>query len=45
MNVAAQPHLGILVPYLACTGPSAVTSATAKASQPVCPCATNLPAG
>jgi hypothetical protein len=51
VNVTAQPHLGILVPYLTYTltahntGPSAVTSATLTASLPPGASATNLSAG
>ncbi|MFD4911518.1 hypothetical protein [Kitasatospora purpeofusca] len=51
MNLAAQPHLGILVPYLTYTltahntGPSAVTSATLTATLPTGVSATNLSPG
>nr|WP_268245875.1 IPT/TIG domain-containing protein [Streptomyces chryseus] len=51
VNVAAQPHLGILVPYLTYTltahntDPDAVTSATVQASLPAGASATNLPTG
>lgn len=51
VNLAAQPHLGILVPYLAYTltahntGPNAVTSATLTATLPAGASATNLSSG
>ncbi|OEJ30045.1 IPT/TIG domain-containing protein [Streptomyces subrutilus] len=51
VNVTAQPHLGILVPYLTYTltahntGPDPVTSATVTATLPPGASATNLPAG
>ncbi|WP_406510602.1 beta-propeller fold lactonase family protein [Streptomyces sp. NBC_00212] len=51
VSVTAQPHLGILVPYLTFTltahntGPSAVSSATITASLPPGASATNLSAG
>ncbi|MGB8946890.1 MAG: IPT/TIG domain-containing protein [Streptomyces sp.] len=51
VNVTGQPHLGILVPYLAYTlsahnnGPGAVTSATITASLPAGASATNLSSG
>ncbi|WP_327389218.1 IPT/TIG domain-containing protein [Streptomyces microflavus] len=51
VNVAGQPHLGILVPYLTYTltahntGPNAVTSATVKATLPPGAVATNLSTG
>lgn len=51
VDVSAQPHLGILVPYLTYTltarntGPDAVTSATLSASLPPGATATNLSAG
>ncbi|MCM2425090.1 IPT/TIG domain-containing protein [Streptomyces sp. RKAG337] len=51
VDVTAQPHLGILVPYLTYTlkahntGPNAVTSATLTATLPAGASATNLSAG
>ncbi|MEV7304129.1 hypothetical protein [Streptomyces clavifer] len=51
IDVTAQPHLGILVPYLTYTltarntGPDAVTSATVKATLPPGASATNLSTG
>ncbi|AZK92457.1 MULTISPECIES: DUF11 domain-containing protein [Streptomyces] len=51
VGVTAQPHLGILVPYLTYTltahntGPDAVTSATVTATLPPGASATGLPAG
>lgn len=51
VGVAAQPHLGILVPYLAYTlsahnaGPNAVTSATVTAALPPGASATDLSTG
>ncbi|WP_254407392.1 IPT/TIG domain-containing protein [Streptomyces sp. GMY02] len=51
VDLSAQPHLGILVPYLTYTltarntGPDAVTSATVTASLPPGAAATNLPSG
>ncbi|MFI9561446.1 beta-propeller fold lactonase family protein [Nonomuraea endophytica] len=51
VNLAAQPHLGILVPYLkytlsaANTGPDPVTSATLTATLPAGATATNLSPG
>jgi hypothetical protein len=51
VGVAAQPHLGILVPYLAYTlsahnaGPNAVTSATVTAALPPGASATDLSSG
>lgn len=51
VDLTAQPHLGILVPYLSYTltahntGPDAVTSATLTATLPPGATATNLPAG
>ncbi|GGZ71915.1 hypothetical protein GCM10010371_34510 [Streptomyces subrutilus] len=51
VNLTAQPHLGILVPYLTYTltahntGPSAVTSATLTATLPAGATATGLSAG
>ncbi|MFD5142681.1 IPT/TIG domain-containing protein [Streptomyces sp. NPDC058401] len=51
VNLTAQPHLGILVPYLSYTlsahntGPSSVTSATLTATLPAGATATNLSAG
>ncbi|WP_330334813.1 IPT/TIG domain-containing protein [Streptomyces sp. NBC_00536] len=51
VNLTAQPHLGILLPYLTYTltahntGPSAVTSATLTATLPPGAAATNLSTG
>lgn len=51
VDVTAQPHLGILVPYLTYTltahntGPDAVSSATLTATLPPGATATNLPTG
>ncbi|WP_329081070.1 hypothetical protein [Streptosporangium sp. NBC_01469] len=51
VDLDAQPHLGILVPYLRYTltahnnGPNAVISATVKATLPPGASATNLPTG
>ncbi|MFF3937464.1 hypothetical protein [Streptomyces phaeofaciens] len=51
VSLTAQPHLGILVPYLAYTattsntGPSAVVSATLTAALPAGKTATNLSSG
>lgn len=51
VNLVAQPHLGILVPYLSYTltaqntGPDAVTSATLTAALPAYTTATNLSPG